>query len=143
MRFKGLTLILAITCALSGCSWTRDNVLGGRGKYDPEQNFKPYIANEMHAIPMAYPTESWAYPQGTPTAEIVKRWKDARLVMGVRTRAATEVLVGPQFYNLSYSNQRGLADAVAQMYNTPVYRLVDYNTKKVIGNHTVVGLQLY
>lgn len=143
MKFRNLALILAVSCGLSGCSWTQQNVLGGRSKYDPEQDFKPYVANEMHALPKAYPVESWAYPEGTPTAEIVKRWRLARLIMGVRTRAATEVLAGPQFYNLSYASQCGLADAVAQMYNAGSYRLIDYNTKKVVGNYTPIGLQLY
>lgn len=143
MRFKALGMILAVSCALAGCTWTKNNVMNGRGKYSPEQDFKPYVANEMYSIPNTYPPEAWVYPEGTSTAEVVKRWKLARLIMGVRTTKTAEVLVGSQFYNLSFSSQRGLGDAVSQMYNAPSYRLIDYNTKKVVGNYSNHGLHLY
>lgn len=137
MNFKGLVLGLSVFPLLAGCGPVFH-------KADPEQNFKPYIADEMHAIPMAYPPESWAYPTGTSTQEIVKRWRLAGLVDGVRTEAGyTAVIVGPQFYNLSYSSQQGLADAVAQMYAVQSFRLQDKLTKKTVGNYSSQGLQLY
>ena len=133
-------MIVAVSLGLASCA----NPLKGRAKADVEQDFKPYVANEMYAIPTAYPVEAWTYPQGTPTREIVNRWRAAGLVDGVRTDAgAVAVVIGPQFYNLSHSGQRGLADAVSQIYNAPAFRLVDVKTKKVVGNYSNHGLHLY
>jgi hypothetical protein len=113
----------------------------GRTPEEPN-NFKPYIANEQQAL-MAYPDDVWAYPAGTPTRDIVARWQQAGLVMGVYNRGVTQVEVGPQFYNLSASSQRGLARAIAQMYNTNHYLLIDHYRQKGVGTYTAQGLQLY
>jgi hypothetical protein len=113
----------------------------GRTPEEPN-NFKPYIADEQHAM-TAYPDDVWAYPAGTSTRDIVARWQAAGLVMGVYNRGVTQVEVGPQFYNLSASSQRGLARAIAQMYNTNHFLLIDHYRGRGVGTYTAQGLQLY
>jgi hypothetical protein len=135
MKFRFIIGLAALCLSLGACQ--------SKKEIEEANDFKPYIANEQQALPGAYPNQVWAYPQGTPTRDVVARWNRAGLVMGVYNRGVTEVEVGPQFYNLSGSGQRGLADAIAQMFNTNHFLLIDYYRHKGVGVYTPQGLQLY
>jgi|GEM_PF-2088202 len=156
MRFY-LVVLTAFSLALAGCS-TKD-WWGWPDNHWKEQDFKPYLKGESQAFPTAYPNESWAYPEGTPVQDVLQRWKEAGLINSVTTggrryiwntpSGVLTVFVGPQFYNLSASSQRGLADAVAQIYGVGQngragYLLLDEGTGKGVGTYTQAsGLQLY
>lgn len=136
MNIKGLLGVLITSAFLAGCAPT------GASKWE-EQDFKPYVIGQQQVFPAAY-TQSWVYPDGTPTKDIVAGWKKADLIKDVRTNSSgTTMTIGPQFYNLSFSGQRGLADAVAQMYNIKSYMVKDRLTNKIVGTYTSQGLQLY
>lgn len=136
MKFK--TFIgLAAMCVLGACAPATD-------KIEEANNFKPYIFNQQYALPGGYADESWAYPAGTPTRDIVNRWKRANIIMGVKNVNGTvQVLTGPQFYNLSASSQQGLAKTVSQIYGADHYLLSDYYRDRGVGAYTPHGLQLY
>lgn len=155
---RGLLVILMLAAvSLGGCS--AKDVFGHKSQYK-EQDFKPYLGKEPYHFPMAYGQESWAYPTGTSTAEIIKRWKAAGLISHVTSRdtlrrALTRsentlaVYVGPQFYNLSDSSRRGFAEVVGQIYGLGqdgrnTYLLYDWSTAKPVGVYTLKdGLYTY
>lgn len=137
MKFKlfiGLCLCAAL---LAGCT-------GHAYKGDEMNDFKPYLLNEQQVLPNAYPKTAWAYPAGTSTRAIIARWRQAGLVIGAYNhKGILDVMAGPQFYNLSFSDQRGLGDAIAQMYGVNHYLLFDSLTGKGVGSYTPQGLQMY
>lgn len=136
MNIKGLVVVLAMSALLAGCANKRTSAW-------EEQNFKPYVMAQQQAMPAAY-AQKWEYPNGTPSEKVVAGWKKAELINDVRSYGDVKVVtIGPQFYNLSFSGQRGLADAVAQMYNNPSYMVKDKLTQRVVGTYTSQGLQLY
>lgn len=153
-----LVVFIALSFTLSACGSHKD-WWGWPNSHWASQDFKPYLKSEAQSFPTAYGTESWSYPQGTPTAEIIQRWKEAGLVMSVTTggrkhiwstpSGVLTVFVGPQFYNLSQSSQRGLADTIGQIYGVGQdgrggYLLLDSGTGKGVGSYTVQnGLQTY
>lgn len=135
MKFRLFIGLAAASMALSACQGQRPGYL-----YD----FKPYIQNEQHALPQAYPDQLWAYPEGTPPEQIVAGWKTAQLVTDVyEYKGATRVDVGPQFYNLPASGQRGLANAVSRMYRTNNFLLMDRYRERPVGIYTPTGLHMY
>ncbi|HEY8963541.1 MAG TPA: hypothetical protein VIN59_03660 [Alphaproteobacteria bacterium] len=153
-----LIVFAALSMSLAACGSQKD-WWGWPDNHWASQDFKPYLKEESQSFPTAYGTESWAYPQGAPTAEIIQRWREAGLVMSVTSggrkhiwstpSGVLTVFVGPNFYNLSASSQRGLADAIAQIYGVGQqgrqgYLLLDSGTGKGVGTYTLVsGLQTY
>lgn len=136
MKINSLVGVLAAGILLAGCSH------GHSTRYE-EQDFKPYVVAQQQVAPAAY-SQKWVYPNGTPTQDIVAKWKKADLIKDVRTnRSGTTMTIGAQFYNLSFSGQRGLADAVAEMYQLKTYMVKDRLTNKIVGTYTAQGLQLY
>lgn len=129
-------LLAASAAVLAGCNGHR---------FNDDGDFKPYIVNQQDTVAGYYPETPWAYPQGTRTAEIVRRWKAAGLIMDAMTRkdGVLEITAGPQFYNLSQPSQQGLARAVARMYGGRQFQLTDWHTRRVVGVYTGQGLQLY
>ena len=79
-----LVVLTALSLALAGCGSQKD-WWGWPREHWKDQDFKPYLKSETHAFPTAYGNESWAYPEGTPTNEIIQRWKEAGLVSSVTT----------------------------------------------------------
>ncbi len=139
MRFLA---ILAMMIVLAGCTQHRTH----------PDNFYPYLNAHRNSIPMAYGDEACVYPDGTPSADIIASWKEAKLVMSVyrpKTKGVLNVDLGPNFYSLSPAEQRGLAHAIAQIYGVGqkdkggVYMVRDALTQKVIGSYTQYGLQFY
>jgi hypothetical protein len=138
MKIKYLAAVVMIGALLAGCrTQSAEDVW--------EQNFQPYVTSQAYAFPGTYPVQSWAYQAGTQPEAIAQKWRDAGLIMEVRSFETYHVMtIGPQFYNLSYSSQRGLTDAVSRMYHTNLFRLKDRYTKKIVGTYTSPkGLQLY
>jgi len=151
-------VISLLSLALSGCGMSQKDWWGWPRSHWDNQNFKPYLQGEAQSFPTVYGTESWAYPEGTSTQEITKRWREAGLISSVTNggrrhiwstpTGVLTVFVGPQFYNLSQSSQRGFADAIAQVYGVgqgerQSYLLLDAGTGKGIGTYTSQGLQTY
>ncbi len=137
MKSRYIIGLAACVLALSACQ--------GQTYKEDEQDFKPYILNQQDTIPGVYPKDAWIYPAGTPTREIVTRWKNAGLIQNAYSNKdnVLEITAGPQFYSLPQSSQQGLADAVAKMYGGRQFRLMDWKTKRVIGTYTAEGLQMY
>lgn len=147
-----LVMMVMLAATLGGC--TSKDVFGHKSQ-NAEENFKPYLEHQSYHFPMAYGQESWAYPAGTSTQEIIKRWGEAGLIMKVTSRdtmrrawgASSEtlaVVVGPNFYNLSYASRRGLAEVVGQIYGVgqdgrDTYLLYDWSTGKPVGVYTLKG----
>lgn len=148
-----LPVLAAVAVLVGACAPARPD--SRSANYWIGQDFKPYLGGEAYAFPQAYGVESWAYPAGTSTAEIVQRWQDAglmtRVTRGGRTsvfsapKDSVSVFVGPNFYNLSDSSRRGFAEVMAQIYaidNT--YLLYDSYTGRPVGVYSVKdGLYTY
>ncbi len=144
---------LALVLLLAGCfPWTHNR---------SSDDFKPYVASQRDSIPMVYGNDPWLPSSKMPAAQVREGWHRAGLIMRVYTTTlrgkwlwqnhgeAMVVRVGPEFYTLSPASQRGLADAVAQMYGVGQkgekqgYMMVDDRTGKTVGSYTRYGLQLY
>lgn len=121
--------------ALSACYGERNSSAHG---------FKPYIQNQQWVLPEAYPDQAWVYPAGTSPQAITASWREAGLIMKTYDKSdGTYVDLGPAFYNLPASSQRGLATAVARMYSVSHYKLMDHYRKRPVGIYTPNGLQMY
>lgn len=161
---KKILMFGLICLALAGCSDRYKGPFGWPSSHWKGQNFKPYIANQQESQPNAYAPIDWSYPEGTDTAEILKRWKNAELVMQVQSRwsgmgrtmvaqtskePALSVIVGPGFYRLSLSSQQGLAREIDKMYKVTdtrkgMFLLFDNRTRQPIGTYNKInGLMLY
>lgn len=132
---------MAVMLTLAGCTLHRKH----------PDNFYPYLGNQADSIPMAYGEDAWIYPDGTPTAQIIAGWKEAKLVTKAyrpKKDGVLNVELGPNFYSLSPAQQRGLARAIGRVYGVGkkdrgVYIVRDGLTRKIIGTYTEYGLQLY
>lgn len=134
MKLRYFMGLAAICLCLGACA----------GKRSETGDFKPYLQNQQWVLPQSYPDQAWTYPAGTQPKAITASWRDAQLIMHVYDkRDGTYVDVGPHFYNLPASGQRGLATAVARMYSVSHYKLMDHYRKKPIGIYTPEGLQMY
>jgi hypothetical protein len=138
MKIKTFIGLGACFFVLAACAPSTDK------KLEEANNFKPYVFNQQYALPGAYAKEAWAYPAGTPTKAVIARWKSANLIMGAtNVNGMLHVLTGPQFYNLSASSQRGLADTVSQIYGANHYLMMDFYRERAVAMYTPEGLQLY
>lgn len=155
---RGLLLVPFLAVLMLGACSAK-SIFGHNELHWKEQDFKPYLAGQEHAFPMAYGNESWAYPEGTPTQEIVRRWQQAGLINSVNSGGRTRfwstpsgvlsVFVGPNFYNLSPSSQRGFAETLGQIYGVgqdgrQSYLLYDGMSGRKVGTYTQAhGLLTY
>jgi len=161
---KHWVMVVVAGALLAGCADNNHKGFWGWPKsHWKEQDFKPYVDNQQTSQSQAYPAIDWSYPEGTDTAEIMRRWRQAELVMQVYSRSpglgrsmvsrtsphqTLAVYVGPGFYRLAPSAQQGLAQAIDRLYKVEssrqgTYLLYDVHTREPIGTYANKRLTLY
>ena len=119
------------------------------------QNYHPIITDEQNALPDAQKldTSLLANVEGLSPDEFIANMKAADIIQRVynetmgtiqkQNSGNVIVVLGPNFYTLSPTDQSRVADLVAKSYQQETYLLKDGLTNMIVGQITPEGLNLY